>query len=501
MFAREGSTWTSTPTELTSPEPAREATSVAAWRCRARRNGARGGAREHAGKGRRMGVHRLGREHEWVGAGRPARGSRRSRAKGISGERWRSRATARGARGRRRQRSLRRSGVRCSNTRKAVGGTRSEADRRGEVLEGHSATASRCPKTAARRWWAPATTNGGNGAAWVFARSGSTWIEQGASWSAREPETNSSVTAWRCRRAATARSSAPPTSKADAARRGCSSGRARTGPRPCEAGGGRTEKRRARFGSRASRALGRTAKSGRGGPGESGQARRGVGVRPGPAVKSIKPHVGANARGHQSHDRPGGTWGSSRRFASVERSRELRGRPGRPRTRDRSRVAPAADGQVDVTVDTPFGASSTSTCDRTLHVPGGKKKAKRNRKGRRRQRKGELAGRSGNGGNEQASRRLAQRWNDRVTAAWARRGGARLRADVRSGVRREPAEQADRGAGPQPRAVQALGTGAGSCAGNSRCASSSSRARALQAEDDRHGGVLDRGRQAGVRRA
>ena len=135
-----------------------------------------------------------------------------------------------------------------------------------------------------------------------------------------------------------------------------------------------------------------------GGPNESGKGGAAWVFGPGPSVKSIKPTSGELVGGTKVTIE-GGHLGSSTavRFGSSEAA------SFKVISEDEiEAVSPAGTGMVDVTVTTPFGVSATGTFDQFTYVPPAKKKGKEQEGGGGNGKGGSGGSGNGNGnGNEQ----------------------------------------------------------------------------------------------------
>jgi hypothetical protein len=211
------------------------------------------------------------------------------------------------------------------------------------------------------------------GAAWVFARSGWTWAQQGPKLvgaGQEEEQFGYSVAL-----SVSGNSAVVGAPRAESGRglawlferSGTSWG---TAARKLE--GGRLESGKAQFGTSVAMSPddGETVLVG--GPGEGGKAGAAWVFGPGPSLESIEPNSGELVGGTKVMIR-GGHLGSATavRFGSSEAASfkaisesELEA------------VSPAGTGTVDITVETPFGVSATTKEDQFTYVPPAKKKGK-----------------------------------------------------------------------------------------------------------------------------
>ncbi len=462
IFAREGSTWTSTPTELTSPR----ASSGGHFGRSVALSGSGetalvGAPGELAGNGRAWVFTGSGANTSWVAQGGPLTGSaelgegRFGRAVALAGDGDTALVGGPGDDG-----FVGAAWVFVS-TEDGWTAQSGKLTGAGEVSDGHFGYSVALSEDGGTALMGARDDNGGTGAAWVFARSGSTWSEQGAKLigaGAENEQFGYSVTL----------SAAGDSAIVGAPRveggRGAAWVFARSGtswtPALRELVAGSTEETRAHFGSSvAASANGEVVLVG--GPGES--AKRGAAwvFGQGPAVESIKPHAGTTLGGTTvtiTGEHLGGV--TAVRFGSSEAA-SFAVDPEDPEHEITAVSPPEAAGRVDVTVETAFGASSPSTLDRyTFTPPGHKSGQEETEQGQGGNGNGNGGGNSGNGGNEQTTGNKILPVGTEEVLALGPTSGPVCGASLRS---KRIAVQAHNRA-----LFKLLGTGAGSCAGKLR---------------------------------
>jgi hypothetical protein len=222
----------------------------------------------------------------------------------------------------------------------------------------------------------------GKGAAWVFARSVWTWVEQGPKlvgggeegeefgYSVALSVSGDSAIVGAPHAATTPAGASRPISGRGSAWLFERSGTSWSEARQFE--GGVTETGRARFGTSVAMSPddGETVLIG--GPNESGKGGAAWVFGPGPSIESVSPNSGELVGGTKVTIK-GGHLGSATavRFGSSEAASFKAISEG-----EIEAVSPAGTGTVDVTVTTPFGVSAATTADQFTYVPPAKKKGK-----------------------------------------------------------------------------------------------------------------------------